>query len=288
MNLMEAREKYNKFCEEAKQHPEVWILFGVLFAAILLLLLPPWQVSQHEINNATKEADLENQYRATLAQIIGGFVILFGLYFTWGNLKVTQESLKLTRENAQENLKVTQESLKATQKSAQDNLEVSKEGQITERFARAIEQLGAIDHLGNLAIEVRLGGIYALEKIANESEYDYWPIIEILTAYVRLKSCNTIEPIKMDIQTILTVLGRRRYIYKYGETERINLSNIHLDFANLEGAKFSGANLKKSSLIEANFKGANLEGVHLEGANLQGAFLSCSVHRHTAGGYINS
>ena len=34
-------------------------------------------------------------------------------------------------------------------------------------------------------VKVRLGGIYALERIANQSERDYWPIMEVLTAYVR-------------------------------------------------------------------------------------------------------
>ena len=37
-------------------------------------------------------------------------------------------------------------------------------------------------------MEIRLGGIYALERISNESEKDYWPIMEILTAYVRKNS----------------------------------------------------------------------------------------------------
>ena len=68
------------------------------------------------------------------------------------------------------------------------NLKIAQEGQITERFTRAVDQLGAIDQLGNPAIEIRLGGIYALERIANESEKDYWPIMEILTAYVRKNS----------------------------------------------------------------------------------------------------
>ena len=78
-----------------------------------------------------------------------------------------------------------------------------------------------------------MGGIYALERIANESKKDYWPIMEILTAYVRKNSPKknylTIEPISidiqanestinkvsdirkipLDIQAVLTVLGRR-------------------------------------------------------------------------------
>jgi hypothetical protein len=39
--------------------------------------------------------------------------------------------------------------------------QVNREGQITERFTRAIDQLGATDDKGNPRIEIRLGGIHA-------------------------------------------------------------------------------------------------------------------------------
>jgi hypothetical protein len=32
---------------------------------------------------------------------------------------------------------------------------------------------------------VRLGGIYALERIARDSESDHWAVMEVLTAFVR-------------------------------------------------------------------------------------------------------
>src|SRR5215218_6330267 len=85
----------------------------------------------------------------TLAQILGGTALLSGLYFTWRTLQV------------------------------------NREGQLTDRFTRAIDQLGKTDDEGNRLFEIRIGGIYALERIARESEEDYWPIMEVLTAYVR-------------------------------------------------------------------------------------------------------
>jgi hypothetical protein len=84
-----------------------------------------------------------------LAQILAGTALLSGLYFTWRTLQV------------------------------------NREGQITDRFTRAIDQLGKTDEEGNRLFEIRIGGIYALERIARESEEDYWPIMEVLTAYVR-------------------------------------------------------------------------------------------------------
>jgi hypothetical protein len=60
-------------------------------------------------------------------------------------------------------------------------LQVNREGQITERFTRAIDQLG--NDKGQL--DVTLGGLYALERIAKDSPADRATIAEVLTAYVR-------------------------------------------------------------------------------------------------------
>lgn len=54
-----------------------------------------------------------------------------------------------------------------------------RDWRITDSFTRAVEQLGS-DKL-----ETRLGAIYALERIAEESPRDHWPIMETLTAFVR-------------------------------------------------------------------------------------------------------
>src|SRR5437763_9967495 len=56
---------------------------------------------------------------------------------------------------------------------------LNRRGQITDRFTRAVDQLG------NEKLDVRLGGIYALERLARESRDDHAAIVEILTAYVR-------------------------------------------------------------------------------------------------------
>jgi hypothetical protein len=59
---------------------------------------------------------------------------------------------------------------------------VTEQGHITDRFTKSIEQLG------NDKLEVRLGAIYALERIAYDSSRDHWPIMETLTAYIRENS----------------------------------------------------------------------------------------------------
>lgn len=75
-----AKRDGSKFYEKAKQHPLICLI--LTFAILLLITLPNWRVSQYEINNATTNAKLENQYRTTLAQILGDAAIDLGLYYT--------------------------------------------------------------------------------------------------------------------------------------------------------------------------------------------------------------
>jgi hypothetical protein len=206
-----------------------------------------------------------------VAQILGGTALLSGLYFTWRTLQV------------------------------------NREGQITERFTRSIDQLGATDDEGNRLFEIRIGGIYALERIARESEEDYWTIMEILTAYVRQNATlpeegqerthdapdeqramegpggksETTEPSAPDpdIQAIMTILRRRKRYFMHGEPERLGLSETNLYEANLYEANLTGAGLSGASLFRADLTGANLTGADLTGANLRGANLTGATLR---------
>ena len=73
------------------------------------------------------------------------------------------------------------------------NTHAAEQGLITERFTRAVEQLGAEktvkpkdgEEITAPNIEVRLGAIYALERIARDSERDHVPVMETLCAYIR-------------------------------------------------------------------------------------------------------
>jgi len=199
----------------------------------------------------------------TLAQILAGTALLSGLYFTWRTLQV------------------------------------NREGQITERFTRAIDQLGKVDENNNKLFEIRIGGIYALQRIARESEKDYGPIMEILTAYVREhapwpeepsseEEVEEEKPPEADIQAILTVIGRRERYPGHRESERLDLQGTNLRHssalseAHLAGAYFMGANLSNAILNGADLSGADLSGAdlleaELSRANLKGADLSNAV-----------
>jgi hypothetical protein len=194
---------------------------------------------------SAKTAALINENRRTLVQAIGGvFVVvgaLSGAYFTWQQITVTRE------------------------------------GQITDRFTKAIVQLG------DEKLEVRLGGIYALKRIARDSPKDQWTIVETLAAFIRQhapapaktpdaaaaspRDVSTLPRLRTDIQAALTVLARRNQIR---EPEVIDLSQTDLAFADLkdaylEGAVLSGAHLERAWLEAAHLKGARLIDAHLAG-----------------------
>jgi hypothetical protein len=56
---------------------------------------------------------------------------------------------------------------------------LTEQGHLTDRYAKAIEQLGSAK------LDVRLGGIYALERIANDSKRDHPTVVEVLSAFIR-------------------------------------------------------------------------------------------------------
>jgi uncharacterized protein YjbI with pentapeptide repeats len=64
----------------------------------------------------------------------------------------------------------------------EEQTNADRQRRITESFSRAVEQLG------DDKLEVRLGGIYSLERISKESPDDYWMVMENLTAFVRERS----------------------------------------------------------------------------------------------------
>jgi uncharacterized protein YjbI with pentapeptide repeats len=189
--------------------------------------------------------------------------------------------------------------------NSQAEIQLTQQRLITERFSKAVEQIG------NNKEEVVIGGIYSLERIAKDSPKDQWTIMEVLTSYIRKNSpipsnIQQLEPeerqkaleklpsVSIPVQAALTVIGRRKVendqagdnLAETTDSNKIkildlsrtnlreaNLIGANLIGANLIGANLEGANLNRANLIGANLKGANLEGAILYRANLDGAYL---------------
>jgi hypothetical protein len=168
--------------------------------------------------------------------------------------------------------------------TGREQLQIAQQGQVTERFTRAIDQLGHPE------LDVRLGGIYALERIANDSPNDRTTIAEVLTAFVRghapwpsrlpgqYRADAPIEQVPElparapDVQAALTVLARRQPLPKL--RGRLDLEASDLRKARLEDANLQDASLAKANLQEAILDAADLQGAILYNVNLQGAVLA--------------
>jgi Pentapeptide repeats (8 copies) len=243
-------------------------------AALLRQRLPvddPQFRFQMERDLLLYETDGRIKIWTTVVQAIGGTALLLGLLFTWRNLRATQTKLDIDRQ-----------------------------GQLTTRFISAAGQLGA-DRNGCPNVEVRLGGIYALDRIARDWPSDYWPIMEVLTAYVRhnapridvSRTCSPtpgasveLKP-RTDIQAILTILGRtpppeRKLSISAASEARPPEAgeDAHLDLrrTDLRGGEFWDGHFERTDfwgadLEVARFWGAHLDGAKLEKANLRGANL---------------
>lgn len=258
-----------------RRGPSRLVLLLVLlavFGALALWKVPEWQLEPARAQLAAEEqlapADrlliekelfqAETGARATLALILAAGGLLLGLGIVWRRF------------------------------------ELSRELRSHERFAAAVEQLASERGDGSPRTETRLGGIYALERLANETDREYWPVLEVLTAYVRENAAwkrsqrvsgPTASPRPAaDIQAVMAVIGRRRP-HPGGAERRLldlretdlrgaNLSGIRLEGVTLQGAHLEQADATRASLGKSNLREADLTSATLTEADLEGASLA--------------
>jgi len=132
---------------------------------------------------------------------------------------------------------------------------------VTDRYTKAIEQLGSSN------LEVRIGGVYALERVARDSARDHLTVMEVLAAFIRDHShdrwrkhrSGTDMPKQAtlpDVQAACTVIGRR---------DTTVPQDINLAAVNLAAADLTSANLARADLTGADLGGAILNGADLGG-----------------------
>jgi len=205
------------------------------------------------IRDPKARADVEDNFRKTIGQLLGGAAVLIGAALAY--VQFTQQQ-------------------QTSQRQFTEQQQASRELLISNQVAKGFEQLGSDK------VVVRLGGIYALEGVMNASEQYHQPVLEALCAFVRdgTRTETGDGPPTTDIQAALTVIGRRAAI----GTGRVDFANAHIPKAqlyraNLSGADLSGADLStailSATLTGADLSTANLSAAILTGANLRGAFL---------------
>ena len=133
--------------------------------------------------------------------------------------------------------------------AARKQSEIAQNGLWNERYQKGAEMLGSD------VLSVRLGGIYALERLAREQPADYHlPIVELFCAFVRNPTGRgddrdvmrdrkpSVSPqLRVDVQEVMTAIGRRSEDGILHE-ERADGFELDLSGADLQGVSMSGCN----------------------------------------------
>lgn len=190
------------------------------------------------------------------------------------------------------------------------NHALSSEGQVTDRYSKAVA------HLGSEKTNERVGGIYALERVMADSPRDHATIVEVLCAFIREQTAidlqaswtdptpesthfrhEDVPKVATDVQAALTVLGRRPL---RPEMNSLDLSRCDLSGAVLADGRYDWADftfsllryiggacssMRKANLFhaelqyatlgddlrDANFALAKLHGANFSGSDVTGA-----------------
>jgi hypothetical protein len=152
-------------------------LVAVLVALIVcaLVLVPPTVVPDGSLDVSDRARLLgEGSVRATILQLVAGLFVVLGIAYTAVQVRISRET------------------------------------HYTDRYTKAIDQLGHCKPI------VRVGGIVALRRLASNSVEDRPMVIDVLIGYLRTQAprpdtdspptSQAGPPLAPDIQTALTVL----------------------------------------------------------------------------------
>ena len=192
-------------------------------------------------------------------------------------------------------------------------VDIAQRGLLNERYQKSAEMLGSD------ILSVRLGGIYTLGRLAEESPQDYHVrVMELLCAFVRFppKELEVITqdkdstsendhrkedqqslPYRVDIRAAMQSIGSRDVkridIEKQAKYKPVlngsDLRNQDLSGLNLSSAQFEGANLSGANFYKANFTDAHLQKAILPGALLlEGVFIRANFFEANMSGIKDS
>lgn len=196
--------------------------------------------------------------RSALLTIAGAVGLTAGGFLAWGRLELSRAE----GERAVE-----------AQRLATRSQDAAEAGQRTDRYTRAVEQLGHPD------LAVRLGALYALEALARDSVADRTAICEVICAYARHHSVDRTgpEPVPVD--------GTAED-YRAAITIALRLPlEWDLPFRNLAGTVITNIDLSDRAIPSVNFERATFTGpVRFDRSTFTG---TTSFHKATFGGWAS-
>jgi hypothetical protein len=226
----------------------VIVSFGMLPKRLLEYTVPLDSLT------AVQQASAESAIRGSLLQAVGGILLVIGAITAWRQFLLSRKQHILDRHIA-----------------------------TTEAFTKAVEYIGNPD-----AMNIRIGGIYSLDRVADDDPAERSRVLNVLTAYIRERSPSQGD-IPRDVQTALTVLVNRQW------PAPLDLSSIYLHHARLakalltdarlSGVDLSGAFLNAAKMQNVDLTGADLRNADLKGADLRGA---CLLNARMSGAIADS
>ncbi|MGS2640775.1 pentapeptide repeat-containing protein [Streptosporangium sp. G12] len=219
-----------------------------------------------ETLSAKERQELWDAYRQrpfqAITAVITSSAVILGILFTARTLDYTAGTLDYTARA----------------------LGANQEAQITDRYTKAVEQLASP------AVDVRLGAIYALQRLAADSPRDRPTVRNVLAAFVRNhdlcvskpppKPCDpewketvVVEPVRppADVLAALTIAPALT------TPSPLSATSAGHDRADFSKARFPHADLMDRFLGGSDLSGGNLRGAFLSGANLTGTNLSRAI-----------
>lgn len=179
-------------------------------------------------------------------------------------------------------------------------VQISREGQITDRLSHAIDQVGSAQ------VDIRVGGIYALERLARDSAADRAAIGEILAAFIRTHAAwpaghrthpdphptPSVDETMLwltdrapDVRTAVLVLGRfpsydrpNRLALRRVDLRRTNfyhglLVNIDMGESNLAGCYAADVRWLNCRFRRTDLRKSRLPGAVLDESDFRDAYL---------------
>ncbi|MFF7414852.1 pentapeptide repeat-containing protein [Streptomyces lydicus] len=264
------------------------IVLAVVGYALLLWRGPWWLDGGHIRERDLQPADgvVITGVRTALVALGAGIVAGIGLWYTHRSHRHAEKLYQHSREQFEH-----------ARDKDREQAELTREGQVTDRYVEAIKLLGS-DNLPE-----RLGGIYSLQRIMDDSEKDHTTVVNVLTAYIRhacpvsfedvsvssrkkdierLRRQGRLKPhladgsgrrssLPEDIQAALSVIAFRPVLESEApiDLQMVDLSGAHLiGGANLSWINFWAAKLESATLRSVDLSGSYLAAAKLRAANL--------------------
>ncbi|WOF75606.1 pentapeptide repeat-containing protein [Parvibaculaceae bacterium PLY_AMNH_Bact1] len=243
------------------QSPVPYLGFGFSAVIVTWLLLGRVPDSENDFLSVAFWSENPEGMRNllwSLATVAAGAAGLYGLSLAARRTKALDEQARIAEDN---------------RRIAEQNRRLSEQAQITDRFTKAVEQLGSENDA------VRYGAVYALERIAKDSERDFDTVVSTLAAFVRHQAPLSTQtevgaspPI--DVVATLAVLARiLRKDHPLRKSGGIDLRATNLRGLDLPRADLSGFSLERSNLEDARLWYVDLSDARLSFAKLNSARL---------------